>query len=76
MERPDVCGRGRFVEASPTELAEGLQQLVARLVDVDDLHHRSVDEGEQYVGRIVIGRTDRLDCGEVEAASEDRQAGE
>ena len=68
---------GELVEA---ELAQGLEQPVARDVGVDELHHRLVDQvGEQrrdLPGREVVEGAHVLDRVEVEPAGEQAQAPE
>ena len=61
-------------QAIPAELAQCLEQPVARFVEVDDLHHRAVDEGEEQIGRVAVDRAHAVDGGQVEAAGEDGEA--
>ena len=73
MAAADAFRRAVARQAIPAELAQCLEQPVPRFVEVDDLHHRVVDESEEQIRRVAVDRAHAVDGGQVEAAGEDRE---
>ena len=73
VTRPGLVPLAALGQAVEPELSQRLEEPVPRLFEIDDLHHRLVDEvGEQVgdIGRVVVERADVLGRVEVEAADE------